>query len=90
MSRPLHGLAVENAALQTLMEGEMRLLKAIRTISARLAAQRRMSHFKCGDCEEAEQCGRLPGDDCIERAVQINRDGDKSRSHPLRGYRASY
>lgn len=72
----------------------MRLLDIIRTISvkvtSRLATQRRMSHFKCGDCEEAERCGRRPSDNCIERAVQIERDGDKSRSSSLRGYEATY
>lgn len=72
----------------------MRLLDIIRTISvkvtSRLATQRRMAHFKCGDCEEAERCGRLPSDNCIERAVQIERDGDKSPSSSLRGYEATY
>ena len=72
----------------------MRLLEVIRTISAkvadRLATQRQMSHFKCGDCEEVERCGRPPSTNCIERAVQIERDGDKSRSSSLRGYRATY
>jgi hypothetical protein len=72
----------------------MRLLDIIRTISvkaaSRLATQRRMSHFKCGDCEEAEHCGRLPSNNCIERAVQIERDGDKSRSSSLRDYEATY
>ena len=71
----------------------MRLLDVIRSISvkaaARLATQRR-SQFKCGDCEEMERCGRLPSDDCIERAVQTERDGDKSRSSLSRGYQATY
>lgn len=75
------------------MEEEMRLLEATRTVYAklisRLATQRRMSHFKCGDCEEVERCGRLPSDDCIERTVQIERDGDKSISRPFPGYGAS-
>jgi len=72
----------------------MRLLDVIRMISVkvadRLATQRQMSHFKCGDCEEAERCGRPPSNSCIERAVQIERDGDIACSSSLRGYRATY
>ena len=72
----------------------MGLLDGIRVVSeklvSRLTAQRRMSHFKCGDCDESERCGRLPTEDCIERTAQIERDGDKSNPRPLRGYQASY
>ena len=52
----------------------MRLLNAIRMISAeikhRVVIHHQLSHFTCGDCEEGKRCGRLPSDDCIERAVQ--------------------
>lgn len=71
----------------------MRALNAIRWIfiklGRRIAMQRQMSRFKCGDCEISERCGRLPGDDCIPWAAQIERDGNKSRSPLLRGYQAS-
>ena len=72
----------------------MCLLNAIRMISAeikhRVVIHHQLSHFTCGDCEEVKRCGRLPSDDCIERAVQIERDGYQSRSRALRGYQASY
>lgn len=76
-----------------LMEGEMRPFDALRVISAkiknRVVMYRRLSHFQCGDCEAAERCGRLPSDDCIERIVQIERDGDQPRSRS-RDYQATY
>ena len=77
-----------------LMEGEMRLLDALRVISAkiknRVVMHRQLSHFQCGDCEVTERCGRLPSDDCIERIVRIERDGDQPRSQSLRDYQATY
>jgi hypothetical protein len=70
------------------------LLDALRAISAkikdRVAMHRRLSRFQCEDCEESERCGRFPDEDCIERVVQIQRDGDRPRSRSLRGYPASY
>ena len=70
----------------------MRMLDAIRRMSTRLtnaiAVRRRLTRFRCGDCERSERCGLLPGDDCIARAEQIERDGDQSRARP-RGYLAS-
>lgn len=79
---------------QILVEGEMRLLDAFQVIYAkikhRVAMHRRLARFQCGDCEATERCGRLPSDDCIERIVQIERDGDQPRSRALRGSRASY
>jgi hypothetical protein len=73
---------------------EMRALAAIRRafikLTGRVATRRQLSHFKCGDCETSEQCGKLPSDDCIARAAQIERDGDKSNSSSPRGYQASY
>jgi len=78
----------------SMMEREMRLFDALRVISAkiknRMVMYRRLSHFQCGDCEAAERCGRLPSDDCIERIVQIERDGDQPRSRSLRDYQATY
>ena len=72
----------------------MRLLDAFQVIYAkikhRVAMHRRLARFQCGDCEATERCGRLPSDDCIERIVQIERDGDQPRSRALRGSRASY
>ena len=72
----------------------MRALNAIRGIftklADRIATYQKLSHFKCGDCETSEQCGKLPSEDCIARAAQIERDGDKSRSPSPRGYQASY
>jgi hypothetical protein len=76
------------------MEGEMRALNAIRGIftklAGRIATYQQLSYFKCGDCESSEQCGKLPSEDCIARATQIERDGDISRSPAPRGYQASY
>ena len=71
---------------QILVEGEMRLLDAFQVIYAKI----KLARFQCGDCEATERCGRLPSDDCIERIVQIERDGDQPRSRALRGSRASY
>ncbi len=72
----------------------MRTLDAIRRVFAKLAGRisthRQLSYFKCGDCETSERCGQLPSDDCIARAAQIERDGDKSRKPSQRGYQASY
>lgn len=72
----------------------MHLLDAIRMIfvklADRLATQRRMSRFKCGDCDASERCGKLPSDDCIARIMQIERDGDKSSPRSLRSYQASF
>ena len=72
----------------------MRALNAIRGIftklAGRIATYQQLSHFKCGDCETSEQCGKLPSEDCIARTAQIERDGDKSRSPSPRGYQASY
>jgi hypothetical protein len=72
----------------------MRALDAIRGIftklASRIATHRQLSHFKCADCETSERCGQLPSDDCIARATQIERDGDKSSSRSPRGYQASY
>jgi hypothetical protein len=79
------------ASFLFLMEEKMRLLNAIRMISAeikhRVVIHHQLSHFTCGDCEEGNRCGRLPSDDCIERAVQIERDGDQPRSRALRGFK---
>jgi hypothetical protein len=72
----------------------MRVLDGVRWIftklASRIATHRQLSHFKCGDCETSERCGQLPSDDCVARAAQIERDGDKSRSRSPRGYQASY
>ena len=59
-------------------------------LAGRIATHRQLSHFKCWDCETSEQCGKLPSEDCIARATQIERDGDKSSSRSPRGYQASY
>ena len=72
----------------------MRTLDAIRGIFTKLASRisthRQLSHFKCADCETWERCGQLPSEDCIARATQIERDGDKSNSRSPRNYQASY
>lgn len=59
-------------------------------VGQRMETRRRMSRFKCGDCEIVDRCGQLPSDDCIARAAQIERDGVKSRSQSPPGYHASY
>ena len=64
--------------------------RAFIKLTSRVATYRQLSHFKCRDCETSEQCGKLPSDDCIARAAQIERDGDKSNSSSPRGYQASY
>jgi hypothetical protein len=59
----------------------MRMLDAIReiftTLTNTIAAQSRASDFSCGDCERHERCGLPPSKDCIVRAEQIARDGEK-------------
>jgi len=70
------------------------MLDAIRELfsklAGRIATHRQLTHFKCGDCDTSAQCGKLPSEDCIARAAQIERDGEKSRSESPRGYQASY
>ena len=68
----------------------MRALVAIRGIFIKLAdhvaALRRLSRFKCGDCERWEQCGQAPSEFCVVRLAQIDRYGGRSRLRPPRGY----
>lgn len=68
----------------------MGVLNVIRNIfiklGQRIETRRRLSHFKCGDCETFEQCGQLPSEDCIARVAQIERNGDNSRSQLPPGY----
>jgi hypothetical protein len=33
--------------------------------------------FSCGDCERNERCGLATSRECIVRAAQIERDGDR-------------
>ncbi len=58
---------------------------AFRTITERLAAVRRGSHFTCGDCDRSERCGLAPDPNCIVKASQIDRDGD-NKPRPPGGY----
>ena len=37
---------------------------------------RRPPEFVCGDCERNQQCGLPPHEDCIEKAIQRERDPD--------------
>jgi hypothetical protein len=39
---------------------------------------RRPPEFVCGDCERNQQCGLPPHNDCIEKALQRERDPDGS------------
>jgi hypothetical protein len=48
----------------------------------RIAASRRASHFTCGDCDRNEKCGLAPDEKCIQRAAQIERDGDERPRPP--------
>jgi len=40
------------------------------------------SSFTCGDCERNAQCGLPPHDDCVDRAMQIARDGEPAPRRP--------
>ena len=43
--------------------------------------RRALAEFTCAHCERNAQCGRAPGDDCIEKLAQIAR-GDEWRYRP--------
>lgn len=47
-----------------------RLVSAVKTLV-------RGPEFACGDCERNERCGLAPSGECIVRAAQIERDGDR-------------
>ena len=46
-------------------------------IGRQLAAAGTKSDFTCGECERWERCGQPPSEDCVIRAAQIARDGDR-------------
>ena len=54
------------------------MLEPIQDIFTRLRdfidGLRRPPEFVCGDCELNQQCGLPPHDDCIEKAIQRERD----------------
>jgi len=55
-------------------------LKAVASaIAGRMVALRSRPDFYCGQCERWERCGLPPSEDCIHRAMQIERDGGRSR-----------
>jgi len=64
----------------------MHALDGIRTvfsaIAVRIAASRRASGFTCGDCDRNERCGLPPDENCVVKASQIARDGDKNPRPP--------
>lgn len=41
-----------------------------------IIALRHGPHFNCSDCERNERCGEPSGDDCVIKAMQIERDGN--------------
>jgi hypothetical protein len=45
-----------------------------------IGPRRRGEEFVCGDCEEWQRCGLPPNENCVVRAAQIARLGEK----PLR------
>jgi hypothetical protein len=49
----------------------------------RVALRKRRLEFCCGDCERSGSCGLPPDDECIARARQIERDGERRRRTPL-------
>ena len=53
----------------------------IERITRQLAAARARSDFTCGECERWERCGQPPSEDCVIRAAQIARDGDRIPQH---------
>ena len=46
-------------------------------IARQLAAARARSDFTCGECERWERSSQAPSEDCVIRAAQIARDGDR-------------
>ena len=59
----------------------MQAFHSIRAVIDRIARQRAAararSDFTCGECERWERCGQPPIEDCVIRAAQIARDGDR-------------
>jgi len=47
---------------------------ALAKVAGIVAKLRRHSDFACSDCERVDRCGLPPGDDCIEKAAQAERD----------------
>jgi len=41
-----------------------------------IASVTRPPEFVCGDCERNQHCGLPPHEDCIEKAIQRERDPD--------------
>jgi len=56
------------------------MLEPIQDIFARVRdfidGLRRPPEFVCGDCDRNQQCGLPPHEDCIEKAMQRERDPD--------------
>ncbi|MGZ5837611.1 MAG: hypothetical protein ACXWJ5_15595 [Xanthobacteraceae bacterium] len=67
----------------------MRALGVIQQISDKIAemveTRQRLNEFTCGDCERWEHCGLPPNVECVAKAAQIARNGEKPlrRTHML-------
>ena len=69
----------------------MRAIHSVMATFKKLANRFRASggpEFYCGECERWERCGLPPHVDCIAKAAQLARDGDR-RIRRLRWWQAS-
>jgi hypothetical protein len=61
----------------------MRLIDPFRhlfdRVARRIASERRLAQFTCGDCSRWEHCGLPPSAACTHRAAQIAADDWRDR-----------
>jgi hypothetical protein len=72
-------------------EGAMRAIHSFMAVFNKLASRLRASGkptFYCGECERWERCGQPPSVNCIIRAAQMARDGER-RNRRARWWQAS-
>jgi hypothetical protein len=72
--------SIAAAWLNSSKSDELAMFRQIQNIVTRardfIASVTRPPEFVCGDCELNQQCGLPPHEDCIEKAMQRERDPD--------------
>ena len=64
------------------------VMAAFNKLASRIRGFRAKPAFYCGDCERWERCGQPPSVNCIIRAAQLERDGER-RSRRARWWQAN-
>jgi hypothetical protein len=63
------------ATLDTIREKFARFANAIAVLRQRAA----WDEFECSDCERRDRCGLPPDKNCVIKAAQIAREGERPR-----------